>query len=167
MRSQRHDSGRVRGWLPNSNRRRSNAFTLIELLVVIAVIAILAALLLPSLAKAKEQGRRINCMSNLKQLQLCWELYADDYKGTFVPNDFIYNLGEGQGLIGEALPVIWFKLRGAPAMPGWTQTLLGFKTVFYFPTISRSGYTIVRPTFPRFRTRAAIFFPWRGSAVTT
>jgi len=97
MRSQRHDSGRVRGRLPNSNRRGLNAFTLIELLVVIAVIAILAALLLPSLAKAKEQGRQINCMSNLKQLQLCWELYADDYKGTFVPNDFIYSIGQGSG----------------------------------------------------------------------
>jgi prepilin-type processing-associated H-X9-DG protein len=66
------------------------------LLVVIAIIAILAALLLPSLAKAKEQGRQINCMSNLKQLQLCWELYTDDYNGTFPPNDFIYTMDVGQ-----------------------------------------------------------------------
>jgi prepilin-type processing-associated H-X9-DG protein len=60
---------------------------LIELLVVIAVIAILAALLLPTLAKAKEQGKKINCISNLKQLQVCWELYADDYSGALAPND--------------------------------------------------------------------------------
>jgi len=72
---------------------RRNAFTLIELLVVIAIIAILAALLLPALARAKEEGHRINCMSNLKQLNLCWVMYADDYKGVLCPNDWIYNFG--------------------------------------------------------------------------
>ena len=74
---------------PRTGRWRVPAFTLIELLVVIAIIAILAALLLPSLGRAKEQARLVNCMSNLKQLQLCWQLYSDDYGGTFVPNDDI------------------------------------------------------------------------------
>jgi len=69
--------------------RREGAFTLVELLVVIAVIAILAALLLPTLSRAKESARNINCQSNLKQLQICWHLYADDYLGVFVPNDWI------------------------------------------------------------------------------
>ena len=41
------------------------------------------------MAKAKEEARRINCMSNMKQLQICWILYADDYKGVMCPNDFI------------------------------------------------------------------------------
>jgi len=64
--------------------RNHNAFTLIELLVVISIIAILMAILMPTLNRAREQGRRAACLSNLKQLGLAWVLYADEHDGRLV-----------------------------------------------------------------------------------
>ncbi len=82
--------------------QRSAGFTLIELLVVVSVIAILAGLLLPTLAKAKGLSGRASCAGNLKQLNLCWQMYADDNQGVLAPNNWIAYIGAGGG-VNESL----------------------------------------------------------------
>jgi prepilin-type N-terminal cleavage/methylation domain-containing protein/prepilin-type processing-associated H-X9-DG protein len=77
-----------------ANKRQYRGFTLIELLVVIAIIAILAALLLPALSKARDKAQGIFCVNNTRQLELICQLYADDHE-TYLP----YNLG----MVGSSL----------------------------------------------------------------
>jgi prepilin-type N-terminal cleavage/methylation domain-containing protein len=90
------------------NGAGQQAFTLIELLVVVAIIAILAALLLPTLARAKEKGQRIGCSNNLKQLQAGWSLYLSDNNDTMPPNCWDANSGDyaaslpGNWVVGNA-----------------------------------------------------------------
>lgn len=71
-----------------TNKTRWSGFTLVELMVVIAISSILAALLLPTLSKARARAEGLSCLNNTRQLAVAWLLYADDHEG-FLP----YNLG--------------------------------------------------------------------------
>jgi prepilin-type N-terminal cleavage/methylation domain-containing protein len=75
--------------------RRRNAFTLIELLVVIAIIAILAAILFPVFAHAREKARQTSCLSNAKQLGTATMMYVQDYDETYPKAEFVDQNGWG------------------------------------------------------------------------
>jgi prepilin-type N-terminal cleavage/methylation domain-containing protein/prepilin-type processing-associated H-X9-DG protein len=97
-----------RGPLDAEGGRECSGFTLIELLVVIAIISILAAMLLPALAKAKEKARSIVCVSNLKEVGLAIQMYANDFNDRLVPAE--YNTRKGAAF-DDGWPTILFNGR--------------------------------------------------------
>ena len=77
-----HDSGDF-----DSIERKPRAFTLVELLIVIGIIAALIAILLPALNAAREHARRVVCLSNIRQLDMAWLMYANEHKGRFCSSE--------------------------------------------------------------------------------
>jgi len=76
-------SGRVQALAPKRRRCVPDGFTLIELLVVISIISILASMMLPSLSRAKEKARLVQCLNNLHQIGMGITMYADDHGGHY------------------------------------------------------------------------------------
>ena len=102
-------------------RRLQRAFTLIELLVVIAIIAILAAILFPVFAQAREKARSIACLSNLKQIGMATRLYSQDFDGVLVPN--YLNNSANTGWIYWDLLMPYVKNWDVFVCPNWSGTI--------------------------------------------
>lgn len=117
--------------------RRDRGFTLIELLVVIAIIAILAAMLLPALSKAKSRAQGIGCMNNTRQLMFGWRMYAEDNNDSLL---YAY------GSVATSLPYVWCgNAWGVYILDFYTPTLQGnwdtnstIRTSLMFPYVGRS-----------------------------
>ncbi|MCL5282382.1 MAG: type II secretion system GspH family protein [Planctomycetes bacterium] len=110
--------------------RTNRAFTLIELLVVISIIAILMAVLMPALKRAREGGKRASCLSNLKQLALAWNMYADENDDRLVNGAAGYSNYTGGDWATHAGELAWVD---AVDNTNWDAQIAGIKRGALWP----------------------------------
>lgn len=113
----------------------AGGFTLVEMLVVIAIIGILASLIFPSLSAAKQRARSVQCLNNLRQIELAWHIYADDNKGVLAIN----SSGRDAGKTTDTASWVAGYLNTGPAPDNANTTLLVGPEYQRFGSIG--GYT--------------------------
>lgn len=138
---------------------RLRGFTLIELLVVVAVIAILAAMLLPALARSKESARAVVCVNNLKQLGLAWQMYPLDHNEWLTPNNPANLWGpDGKWLPSWAYGDIWYSKSDGTNVTYLREALLGTylqtHEIFRCPSDRSETKLAGGARYPRLRTYA-------------
>ncbi len=139
---QRHGAA---GRIKPTRQDRAQGFTLIELLVVIAIIAILAAMLLPALSAAKERAKSIKCVNNLKQLDLAYIMYQQDYGRAIEYNSM--NVLWMQSLISYQSQVASVRLCPSADTTNTSSSFGDAKSAWYWgmannPVLNTGSYTI-------------------------